>query len=148
MYSIDDLSKSALHEFMDLACGDRIGYGMSRTVYRYTFDDTKVIKIENSTNHFQNVIEWEFWRTNQYYDKLAKWLAPCHYISHSGTFLIMDYAKDIEIEDIPDKLPSFMTDLKIGNFGMIDGKVVLRDYGTTLSNPSMRLKKAEVSGNR
>ena len=41
-----------------------------------------------------------------------------------------------------------MTDVKIGNFGMIDGKVVLRDYGTTLSNPSMRLKKAEVSGNR
>ncbi len=142
--NLDDLSKYSLSEFIEMMCGDLLGKGMSRTVYRHAHDETKVIKIENVTNTFQNVVEWEIWRTNQYYDKVAKWLTPCRYISHSGTFLIMDYVKDVDKSQIPDKLPSFMVDLKLDNMGIINDQVVLRDYGSTLLNLSTRLVKTPL----
>lgn len=139
--SFDDFSKNVLSEFLHLACGELLGEGMSRTTYKYYFDDTKVIKIENDSKHFQNVVEWELWKNNKYCDKVSKWLAPCRYISHSGTFLIMDYARDLLEEEKPRLLPSFVTDIKMQNLGVLNGQVVLRDYGTTFSNLNTRLKK-------
>lgn len=140
--ALDNLTNESLREFLYLACGECLGEGMSRTTYRYALDDSKVIKIENSISHFQNVREWHIWQDNQYYDKVGKWLAPCRYISQSGVFLIMDYAENIRSSEIPLKIPSFMVDIKPENFGVLkDGRIVLRDYGTTIFNLNGRLVK-------
>lgn len=144
MSSLEDLSKPSLIEFTDMFCGDFLGEGMSRRVYRHAHDRTKVIKIENTSETFQNVIEWELWEVNQYYDKVSKWLAPCRFISHSGTYLVMDYVEDIEKSQIPAKLPSFMCDLKVANMGMYNDQIVLRDYGTTILNLNTRLVNVDV----
>lgn len=142
--SLDILGSDSLREFMHLACGELLGKGMSRTTYRYALDPTKVIKIENSIPHFQNVREWLIWQDNQYCKDINKYLCPCHYISHSGTFLIMDYARNLTASEVPDKLPTFATDLKITNLGMLpNGRVVLRDYGTTSTNLNKRLVNAK-----
>lgn len=141
MYNIEDLSKRSLIELGFLIAGDSLGRGMSRTTYRLAIDNTKVIKIENSVNHFQNVLEWDLWSKFQYDSKVSQWLTPCRYISDSGTFLIMDYAKDITAEELPKLIPQFITDRKIENFGMLNGRVVVRDYGCIIPTLSLRLTK-------
>lgn len=131
---IDNLSPEQLKEFAHLMLGEkRIGYGMSRVVYDHPHDPTKVIKVEAEGRFFQNVMEWEIWREWSHDDDVAKWLAPCHQISASGRFLIQAKAFDCRPEDIPKKLPRFLTDHKPDNFGVMGfGKkkrVVSRDYG-------------------
>lgn len=138
-------SERVLNEFAYFMIGEEIGSGMSRKVFIHPHDSTKVIKVENSTVHFQNVREWEFWSQNKFNDKIAKWLAPCYYISDSGTFLIMERTTPLRKNETPEMLPSFLTDLKRANFGMIGKRVVCHDYGTLFFNPSMKLRKARFN---
>ena len=49
-------------EAFNLLCADQIGYGMSRQVFSSRLLPDCVIKIEQGTGHFQNVIEWETWQ--------------------------------------------------------------------------------------
>lgn len=133
---IDELSPDLLRELAHMMLGNRLrGYGMSRHVYDHPHDVSKVIKVENSRGHFQNVIEWEIWRTFQDDKIISKWLSPCHEISQNGTFLIMEKAFDVRPSEIPKRLPSFITDHKPDNFGVIgfgdNKRVVCRDYGTS-----------------
>lgn len=139
--TIDRLGPASLREFMYMMCGECLGQGMTRTTYRCAMDATKVIKVENSISHFQNVREWHIWQDNSECKDVAKWLAPCRYISQNGNFLIMDYAEDIRKAELPALIPSFFTDVKRANLGMINGKIVLRDYGTIPLNMPHRLKK-------
>ena len=120
--------------------GEQLGSGMSRQVCIHPTDKNKVIKIENSKSHFQNVIEWEMWQRYKNTQKVARWLAPCYAISHSGTFLVMERVKDIEKP--PHQLPTFLNDHKLTNFGkMPDGRIVARDYGLLTLDPDLKLRK-------
>lgn len=107
------------------------------------FDSTKVIKVENCDERFQNVMEWETWNSCKDIKGLSKWLAPCYAISHSGTFLIMERTLDLRLEEMPKLLPQFIDDRKIENLGMLNGQVVARDYGYIISNLSARLTKVK-----
>lgn len=139
--SLHDLSKHALTDLGYLFVGDVIGSGMSRTVYEFNIDPTKVVKIETARQRFQNVMEWELWNECRECPALAKYLAPCRYISDCGIVLIMDKTQPLRATEIPKSLPAFLTDHKVENFGLLDGKVVCHDYGFVIKNLSERLKK-------
>lgn len=134
MSEIDNVPESLLREFMRFMLPRKLGSGMSRDVYVHPTDPTKVIKMENSRDNFQNVREWLIWEDVQWNQKISKWLAPCHSISENGTFLVMSRARDISAVEVPATLPKFLTDHKLANFGMLDGKFVCRDYGTSVLN--------------
>jgi len=139
--AIEELSGACLREFAYLMTGDQLGNGMSRVVVEHPFDASKVIKIENSANHFQNVMEWQIWDQYRFCKEVSRWLAPCHAISHSGTFLIMEKARDLLPQEKPKQLPTFLTDHKLANYGMIGKRVVCRDYGTCNFGVQTRLRK-------
>lgn len=141
MSVINDLSNSVLGELAQFVLGKEIGRGMSRVVVEHPFDPELIIKIEDSTVHFQNVIEWETWRQFEYCPNVKKWLAPCLHISHSGTFLIQAKARDLRPGEQPKMLPKWISDHKMANFGIYKGKVVCRDYGLLTLNPDNRLRK-------
>lgn len=129
-----DLGESTLLEGAYTLMGDLIGRGMSRAVYEMPFDVTKVVKVENSWEHKQNSMEWLVWDSFKNVKSIAKWLCPCHMISYNGNYLVMSRARDLLASEIPKKLPRFMSDAKVENLGVYDGRVVIRDYGTiTLS---------------
>lgn len=138
---MEQWSRSTCNEFSVFMLGELIGEGMSRKVYQHPFDPTKVIKVEDSVKYFQNVREWEIWNDFKHAPEVAKWLAPCHAISHSGTFLIMERAVDLPTNKKIEKLPEFLTDHKIENFGMIGNRVVARDYGRIVPILETRLRK-------
>lgn len=131
--ALEGLGKECLYEFARMMTGKELGHGLSRVVYEHPHDPSKVIKVENSACNFQNVHEWQIWQEFQHVPDVAKWLAPCHHISYSGTFLIMERALNLHPDEIPATLPKFLTDHKSDNFGTIGlGKrkrVVCRDYG-------------------
>lgn len=131
MAELTELAICIKDEFVHLFCGNKIGNGSNRIVYELETDSTKVVKIETSSSTFQNVIEWKVWQ--EVMDtKWAKWFAPCHFISHSGSILIQDKVHPITESQLPDKIPSFFTDLKINNYGIIGKQLVARDYGHNL----------------
>ena len=135
------LSYRVLEEFYYFMTGKHLGGGMSREVFVHPTDPTKVIKVENSAGKFQNVLEWQTWQDFKYAPKVAKWLAPCHSISDSGTFLIMSRTDPLPIKRLPAKLPQFITDHKIENMGLLDNRVVCHDYAYTIATFDDKLVK-------
>ncbi len=131
---IHGLGNGMLHELGFFILGPRIGIGTSRDVFEFNLDKSMVVKVENKAGSFSNVTEWQVWREIKG-TKAAKWLAPCAFISQCGSFLIQQKAEDIHDDRrIPKKIPRFLTDVKKENFGIIDGRVVCRDYGNVLYN--------------
>lgn len=130
-----------------MLCGKRLGYGISRNVFVYTPDPTKVIKIEYEEGKYQNVIEHMIWDEIQHHKILHKWFAPVHHISESGRILIQSRTEPVRVEDIPKKVPHFLTDHKLENFGMLNGQLVCHDYGTTILTTgwTTRLKKHDFN---
>jgi len=115
--------------------GEKLGSGTYRSVYKHNWDDNWVIKIEpNNTNC--NETEYILWDEVQgLIGDLAwvkDWFAPIHWISPNGKILCMQrtypYPKNKKLQR-PDKIPSFFTDVKWGNFGWIGNKFVCHDYG-------------------
>lgn len=93
--------------------------------------------------YFANVLEMKFWSDNQYHAPIAKWLAPCDYLSPDGLILLQRKCEALrESDKLPDKLPSFLTDVKRDNYGWLDGRIVCFDYALNISSPSARMKKA------
>lgn len=138
---INNWSNDVLRECAHFLLGDVIGEGMSRTVYQHPTDESKVIKVENNAHHFQNVKEWMIWNEFYHEKDVSHWLAPCHAISDSGTFLIMDKAIDLSPNKKIEKLPFFLTDHKRENFGMIGRRIVCRDYGLVVPALETTLRK-------
>lgn len=139
--------KYIYRDAFNMLAGDEIASGAYRTVYECKLRPDLVVKVEqhidNGYRTFHNVREMDFWQYNEYYAKVANWLAPCRYISPDGHILLMDKATPITSRDkLPEKLPSFLTDIKAGNFGYINNKLVCVDYALNINNPSIRLRKA------
>lgn len=125
-----------------MLCDKLIGGGMSRQVFDSRVLLDSVIKVEEAAGCFQNVAEWQVWQHVQG-TAFEKWFAPCEHISPSGTVLVM--AKTAPAHSFPDKMPAFLTDLKHGNFGMYEGRLVCHDYGMHLlfeNGMTSRMRKA------
>jgi hypothetical protein len=118
-------------EFALSLLGDIIGAGIGRRVFENSLDKSLVFKVEDCNgSRFQNVLEWETWQ-NAKGTKLERWLAPCDWISHSGSILLQ--RRTTPAFKYPPRLPAFLTDTKRSNYGMLNGKFVCHDYGTNVA---------------
>lgn len=129
-----------------MLCERQIASGMSRNVFAHRYDQTIVIKHEFGA-HFQNVVEWELWQQLREDKELKPWFAPCLHISGYGQWLIQRRTFPIEQRALPKKVPALFTDLKIENWGWLNGHPVCHDYGTMLcrliGTASRRMRKAD-----
>jgi len=122
--------------------GPYLGEGAGREVYEYAMNAKIVIKIEVYSRSFQNVSEWETWQGAE--GKMEDWLAPCLQISPCGLYMIQE--RTTPALTYPEKVPYFLGDTKIQNFGMFDGRFVCHDYGLVPRSGrgnSMRMVKAK-----
>lgn len=131
---------------LNLLCGDLLGEGIHRKVWTCRIRPDLVVKVEDENNdwrYFANAREMQFWCDFKDYKPVGKWLAPCEYLSPDGRVMLQrrvnalapDYA-------LPEKMPTFLTDFKRENFGLLGGQLVCVDYSTTIGSPNIRLKKA------
>lgn len=128
-------------------CGKFIGGGCFRNVFEYNPDPDFVVKIEHGTGR-ANIVEHQIWEeVSGLCGNLAfvkKWFAPVKWISPSGRILVMQRTEILEGKKKPEKVPTFLWDIKPDNFGWIGNKYVCHDYGFfhALTNYSKRMKKA------
>lgn len=137
------MNRPIFEDAFNLLCGKLLGEGIHRKVYECKLRPELVVKVEYDTDYryFANVMEMKFWCDHQHYSKVANWLAPCEYMSPDGLILLQRKTTPIPDDSLlPAKLPSFLSDIKKENFGMLNGLLVCMDYAMTLPNPSLRLK--------
>lgn len=123
----------------NLLCDEKIGHGMSRTVFSSKLLPRSVIKTEDVAQKFQNVIEWETWQRVKD-TAYSRWFAECQWISTDGSVLIMERTQPATPAEYPVQMPRFLTDFKRRNYGISpsnkDGTgkrwLVCHDYGTHL----------------
>lgn len=137
--------RAAFEDCFNMLCGEKIGKGIHRTVFECKIRPDLVVKVEDDyMRYFANVMEDKFWTDNQFYKKVADWLAPIEFLSPDARILLMRRVDPLKQSDtLPDKIPSFLSDVKRDNFGWLDGRLVCVDYAWTVPNPSVRLKKVE-----
>lgn len=143
MVKLQDLPDLFWQDALTLLCGELIGAGLSRQVYTCPMNDDVVIKVETGLRH-QNVLEWETWHAATNDPKISRWLAPCHYISDCGRWLVMSRTRPLGQDQLPKQMPAFLTDFKRANYGIYKGRVVCHDYGVNLAidrGLSTRLRK-------
>ena len=130
-------------DLFGLIAGKRIGAGVGREVWSCEIDDSLVIKFETEGRSFQNVIEWETWCALEHSDH-AKWLAPCRAISCCGSVLLQARTMPMRTKELPERVPSWATDIKPENWGLLNGKPVMHDYGYSrlLSGATKAMRKA------
>lgn len=131
-------------------CGKLLGQGIHRQVFTSRFRSDHVVKVQHATEfrNFANHSEYETWVEFQHVPKVAKWLAPCEYLSPDGLILIQHRAQPVPDDfELPEKVPYFLTDLKRENFGFLKGHLVCLDYSTVIANLSTQLKKANWNEN-
>lgn len=134
------MHKEAFH----LLCDELIYEGMSRAVWSSELFPDCVVKVEERRAFFQNVVEWETWQRVKD-TPLARWFAPCRWISPNGAILVMERTRPASDRDYPRDMPVFLCDFKRRNYGMLGKKLVCHDYGTNQlfeHGMSKRLRKA------
>lgn len=130
-------------DFIAMICGEHIGGGQYRAVYEHKLDPELVVKIE-AEGTFCNVEEWRIWSEVRSIPQAARWFAPCEAISPGGTILIQRRTTPVQLKRLPERIPYFFTDLKVGNWGRIGRRVVCHDYACHLLPINAgRMKKAE-----
>ena len=138
MYDIE-----VYREAFNILCGEKIGRGISRTVFECKLMPDMVVKVESEDYRtFQNVLEQRFWDYHKDAKHIAKWLAPCHFLSPDGRVLIQSRVSPLREGEFPEKLPAFFTDTKRNHFGKFGKQIVCCDYALTVYNPSMKMIKA------
>lgn len=121
-------------EIFDCLLGDFIGSGCSREVYEYIPSKDFVVKVEAYGKSGDNYLEYNIWNEVRNTPS-EKWFAPCWWISPGGKILIQKKTKDFYSKSgdkVPDKIPSFFTDIKPSNFGWMGNQLVAHDYAFTL----------------
>ena len=130
-------------DFFHLITGKILGAGEFRIVYEHLHRDDLVLKFEPNAQSFQNIAEWEFWHDNKNNKRVARWLAPCEFISPCGIILAMKKTTKPLPGDYPKMMPEFLADLKYRNFGMLNGVFVSHDYGLYNVNTPTKRKKVD-----
>jgi hypothetical protein len=121
-------------QFNALFADELIAKGSARVVWSSKAIPDCVIKIEDVAQSFQNVNEWELWNDVKDTPDVAKWLAPCRWISPDGSILLMERTTVPSKRRYPDRLPKFLTDTKFQNYGLMKGRFVCHDYGSHVAN--------------
>lgn len=114
---------------LDLLCGNYIGCGIAREVYVYAMDPKYVIKIDNSEDASHNFNEFNVWSNVVDQPKYSKWFASI--LWSSSDHRIMIQRRTNPIKQLPKEVPSFLTDIKLDNFGKIGNQLVCHDYAFT-----------------
>lgn len=130
----------------NLLCGDKLGSGIHRDVFECRLLPDCVVKVENDGHwrYFANVKEMSFWSDWQHCERVSKWLAPCEFMSPDGRVLVQKRVRIAHPTDtMPDKLPKFLADRKLSNYGWLGDRFVCVDYGITIPEASTRMTKAE-----
>ena len=131
-------------EAFNMLCGKQIGIGAHRTVFENAFDSNLVVKIANSQNGIRaNYAEYELWQEIQS-TKYNRYFVRMREMSGYGSILIADYVPDLPVGKY--KIPSFFTDLKRENFGLVGTQVVCRDYALNriVEHIGKKIKLVEV----
>jgi len=143
--------EEAFSEAFNLLCGDKIGTGMSRTVFECVLLPNYVVKVETDSCRFQNILEYETWNIVKW-TEASRWFAECRWISPNGKILIQEKTRPPADHELVEKVPIWFTDLKRSNWGMVrtNGKkeyLVCHDYGTSLmlqnGTVTKRMRKAD-----
>jgi hypothetical protein len=140
---VSKLTDHVAWQSLYMMCGSHIGGGTYRQVFRSRFNAEEVIKVEMGSGDFANIHEWEVWQQVQYHAPMAKWFAPCKFISPAGSVMIQAKTLPCSKKDLPKMVPGFLTDLKADNWGWIGDRVVCHDYGNILIGVDKKLKKAK-----
>ena len=144
--SLDTWGELVKLDALQMFVGEQIGGGAARRVYAHGMDKDLVIKVEIAKNSFQNALEWSAWHDLKD-TKLGKWLAPCEHISDWGVALIQRRTQPIRADELPNLIPNVFTDLKVRNWGMLNGRIVCHDYGMLMCHEraasASRMHKAE-----
>ncbi len=137
--------KRCFEEAFNLMCGDLIGEGVHRKVFSCKIRDDLVVKVEEDVHrNFANIHEMDFWQENQFYEPVARWLAPAVFMSPEGRILMQKRCERLPSSyPLPERLPTFLTDVKTDNYGLFEGRLVCMDYASTIANASTRLRKVE-----
>ncbi len=138
----ENFGNTVNRDFFYMIAGVVLGAGEFRIVYEHAHRDDLVLKFEPHSQSFQNISEWDFWNYNKDDKRVARWLAPCEFISPCGTILAMKKTTEPEKSDYPNTVPGFLTDLKRKNFGMLDSRLVAHDYGLYNVDTPTKRKKA------
>ena len=125
--------------------GKHLGSGAFRDVYECRLDDSIVIKIaKDHEGAFHNAKEWEYYWDISGIKGVGKWLCPVVMISNDNRILVMKRAYPVRKSEMPKSIPKFCTDIKIDNFGLYDGRVVMVDYGYIDFDVSTKKKKLKL----
>lgn len=117
-------------EMISFICGEFVGKGCTREVYEFQLDDKYVVKVAYGSP-IDNVVEWQIWQNLKHRtDGSREWFAPCKYLSKNGRILVQRRTQPLETREahIPDKVPTFFTDIKRSNYGWIGKQLVCHDY--------------------
>lgn len=134
---------AAYRDLMNMMRGEKLGSGVARNVYVNALNTEQVLKFENAACSFQNIKEWETWRYWRHHEPVARWLAPCIDISPNGVVLIQARCEPLPASyKMPKTLPQFLTDLKRANFGLYKRRLVAVDYGTTIHEFRVKMRRA------
>ncbi|MCR6656627.1 MAG: hypothetical protein NVV63_12635 [Opitutus sp.] len=145
---IEELGVVATNDIVRMFVGQPLGSGCHRSVFAHGQDSSLVVKLESGCGTFANPQEWEVWQ-RVCDTAFARWFAPCLAISGCGAALIQRRTTPVPIETLEAELPSvpaFFTDLKVGNWGRLDGRLVCHDYGNHLlyeRGMTTRMRKAK-----
>ena len=133
---------ATFQDAFNLLCGKKLGSGIHRDVFECRLRPDLVVKveIEEPLRYFANVMEHNFYMNYCNDKNIVKWLAPIRFVSPDQRILLQDKVERISDDQLPKKLPAFLTDIKRENFGILNGRVVCVDYVTTICNPSTRLR--------
>lgn len=129
-FDLSGLGPNMRWQLLRMVLGEELGQGMGRVVFDCGINPRYVVKIENGIGSHQNVMEWELWESLKE-TSYARWLAPCERISIDGGFLLQRKTEPLPEKMRPKRLPAWLCDLKPENFGLLEGRVVCHDYGTT-----------------
>lgn len=120
-------------DIITLFVGTELGAGVHRHVFQHAQDPKLVVKIDGS-ECFANAGEWEVWQRVKDTD-LRRWFAPCVAISRNSIALIQRKTTPVSLaalERALPKVPAFFCDLKVSNWGRLNGRIVCHDYANHL----------------
>jgi len=134
--------------------GNIIAEGSGRTVYENLDDPETVVKVQRPktlkrTNKLSNRIEWELW-TKYKNTKYENLLCPCLSISDDSVYLlqqrviILEPGKHLKRSrsswsKLPDEIRNLPDSRWYKNWGKIDGRYVIVDYGRDNPNRVKRI---------
>lgn len=144
---LSELTPPLWQDALTLLCGERLGDGISRAVFACAVNPEWVVKVcHTGDTRFQNQYEWRVWHNAQEAPDVKKWLAPCLHISQAGNFLVQRRTTPVKLDELRKllpRVPAYLTDLKVGNWGRIGKRIVCHDYGTALMHLPTGTKKAD-----